>query len=300
MKLFIIIAGLLMLGACTGKTEGFVLKGELEGAPDDHWVFLTNTGQTHYYDSTRLKNGRFEFKGKVDSPELRCITYFKDPSQRIYGWDKIMELPIYVENSTIRVSLPFAGLPSKLEKKVPGNLRVEGSHAHDLYAKYKERVTPFVVKDDSLFDAYRRAYYYKKGTEDDVFRCVRGMDAMRDCVFAVGVEFIRQHQESPVALYVAKNLRVRAYDRDKAKEVVGFLPENVKATPMGQQAMKALLEQPLYVGDVLPDFDVLDTDSKVVNAIKKGTLYVGRIMGILVWTLSGRYSSFKRDLSALS
>ena len=55
MKLFIIIAGLLMLGACTGKTEGFVLKGELEGAPDDHWVFLTNTGQTHYYDSTRLK-----------------------------------------------------------------------------------------------------------------------------------------------------------------------------------------------------------------------------------------------------
>ena len=41
MKLFIIIAGLLMLGACTGKTEGFVLKGELEGAPDDHWVFLT-------------------------------------------------------------------------------------------------------------------------------------------------------------------------------------------------------------------------------------------------------------------
>ena len=36
MKLFIIIAGLLMLGACTGKTEGFVLKGELEGAPDDH------------------------------------------------------------------------------------------------------------------------------------------------------------------------------------------------------------------------------------------------------------------------
>ena len=29
MKLFIIIAGLLMLGACTGKTEGYELKGEL-------------------------------------------------------------------------------------------------------------------------------------------------------------------------------------------------------------------------------------------------------------------------------
>ena len=29
MKVFIILAGLLMLGACTGKPEGFVLKGEL-------------------------------------------------------------------------------------------------------------------------------------------------------------------------------------------------------------------------------------------------------------------------------
>ena len=43
MKVFIILAGLLMLGACTGKPEGFVLKGELKGAPDDHWVFLTIT-----------------------------------------------------------------------------------------------------------------------------------------------------------------------------------------------------------------------------------------------------------------
>ena len=119
MKVFIILAGLLMLGACTGKPEGFVLKGELKGAPDDHWVFLTNTGQTHYYDSTRLKNGRFEFKGKVDSPELRCITYFKDPSQRVFGWDKILNIPVFIENAVIQVTLPFAEMPSKLQKELP-------------------------------------------------------------------------------------------------------------------------------------------------------------------------------------
>ena len=85
MKVFIILAGLLMLGACTGKPEGFVLKGELKGAPDDHWVFLTNTGQTHYYDSTRLKNGRFEFKGKVDGPELRVLLILKIPHNGFLG-----------------------------------------------------------------------------------------------------------------------------------------------------------------------------------------------------------------------
>ena len=162
MKVFIILAGLLMLGACTGKPEGFVLKGELKGAPDDHWVFLTNTGQTHYYDSTRLKNGRFEFKGKVDGPELRCITYFKDPSQRVFGWDKILNIPVYVENAAIQVTLPFAEMPSKLQKELPAGLQVKGSESHDLYMAYKRRVTPFVLQNDSLFDAYRHVYYYKK------------------------------------------------------------------------------------------------------------------------------------------
>ena len=109
MKWIIIIWGLLSLVGCQSKPEGFVIKGEFQGAPENEWVYLTNTGQTVYYDSVQLKKGKFEFKGKVDYPELRSITYFKDPSQRIYGWDKIMELPIYVENSTIRVSLPLQG-----------------------------------------------------------------------------------------------------------------------------------------------------------------------------------------------
>lgn len=184
-----------------------------------------------------------------------------------------MVVPIFVENSIIRISLPFSELPSKLQKKVPENLRIEGSNSHGLYAKYKKRVIPFTLRNDSLFEAYRQAYYYKKGTEDDVFRCVRGMDTIRDRAFAAGVEFIREHRTSPVALYVAKNLQVRAYTRERAKQVAELFPETVKATSEGQQTIKKLLEQPLYVGDILPDFDVLNTDLQTVKLstlLKKG------------------------------
>ena len=274
MKSFIIICCFfLLLGACQSKPKGYVIKGMFEGAPENEWVFLTDLGQKVYYDSVQLKGGQFEFRGKIDHPELRCITFFKNPAQRLYGWSNIMVVPVFVENSTIRITLPFSELPSKAEKSVPENLRVEGSSSHDLYAKYKERVIPFTLKYDSLFEAYRQAYYRKKGTEDDVFRYVREMDAIRDSTFAIGVEFIRQYQASPVALYIAKNLRVRAYSRAKAKQVAGLLPETVKATSEGQQAVKALLEQPLYVGDMLPDFDVLNTDLQTVKLstfLKKG------------------------------
>lgn len=265
MKWIIILYVLLALSSCQNKPEGYVIKGELKGAPENEWVFLTDVDQESFYDSVQLKKGHFEFKGNVVNPELRCITYFKDPLQRIYGWDKILMVPIYVENSEIRFALPFSDMPTKLSRKMPESLRVEGSLAHDLYTRYKKRVTPFVVKNDSLFKAYGSAYYYKKGTEEDVFRCVRGMDAIRDSIFNIGVDFIRQNVNSPVALYVAKNLKVRAYDREKAREVVVLLPEVVKATPEGQKTVKALLEQPLYVGDVLPDFVVLNTDLDTVK-----------------------------------
>ena len=54
MKWIIIIWGLLSLVGCQSKPEGFVIKGEFQGAPENEWVYLTNTGQTVYYDSVQL------------------------------------------------------------------------------------------------------------------------------------------------------------------------------------------------------------------------------------------------------
>ena len=134
-----------------------------------------------------------------------------------------------------------------------------------LYTIYKKGVEPLEVRDDSLFDAYRDIFYYKKGTEEDIFRCVREMDSIREAIFNTGVNFIRKYPESPVALYVAKTLKVTAYGRDKAQEIASLFSDAIKTTLQGQQAIKALLEHPLYKNDKLPDFDVLTTEQKVVK-----------------------------------
>ena len=146
---------------------------------------------------------------------------------------------------------------------------------------YKRRVTPFVLQNDSLFDAYRHVYYYKKGTEEDVFRCVREMDAVRDSIFYTGVGFIRRHISSPVAVYVAKGLNVRAHERRVAREVAGLFPEEFRKTPEGQKLEKAVLGQPLYVGDVLPDFEVLTTGLKKVKL--SGILRKGHYTLVELW-----------------
>lgn len=272
---FSFLLTLLSVVACQGKPDGYVIKGNIEGAPENGWVYLTDSYWIPmvYYDSVQMKNGCFEFKGKVDSPKLRYITYYKNPSQRIYGWSNIMMIPFYLENSEIRISIPFSELPSKVTLEIPPHLKIEGSHSHDLYAAYQKQVNPFILKNDSLFDVYRFAYYDNKGTKEDAMRGVRGMDAMDDSIFKTGVEFIRRNPESPVALHIGKKLSVNAYGREKAKEVAALFPESVKATPEGKEAMKSLLERPVYVGDVLPDFEVLNLDLqkvKLSELLRKG------------------------------
>lgn len=273
MKLIGILIGILTIISGQAKQDGYIIKGELSGAPENEWIFLTNPGQTVYYDSVRLHRGKFEFRGKMDTPELRSITYFKDPAQRIYGWDKIFVLPLYLENSEIRMNIPFSEIPSKLDKRVPESLHIEGSASHDLYVAYTKSVEPFNLKYDELFDRYRQVYYYKKGTEEDVFQCIKDMDATRDEVYRCGVDFIREHADSPVALYVAGKLNVTKYGRAEAQKVAELFPAGVKTGETGQKIEKMLLGKPLYINDLMPDILVWDTDlqaKKLSECVKKG------------------------------
>lgn len=264
---------LLFLGACQSKPDGFVLKGELSGAPEGKWIYLTDYDQKVYLDSTQLKDGCFEFQGQLDYPTLCRVTYFKDPAQRTYGWDNILSIPIFLENTAVHLSVPFNEMPAKSQDGMPASLQITGSQAHELYSTYLAAVAPLMMKDDSLFTEYRKAYYYKMGTEEDVFHYVREMDAVRNAIFNTGVAVIRDHPESPVALYIATTLNVAAQGREKAQEIAALFPDTVKATPKGQEAIKALLERPMYKGDQLPDFDVFTTDKQTVklsSLLKKG------------------------------
>ena len=273
MKLVVIIISILSLLACQGKTDGFRLKGELTGKSENGWVYLMDADQKVYYDSVQLNQGQFEFIGKVNAPELLSIVYFKNPARRVTGWADIMTVPVYVENSEIRVSVPFEEIPSKLAKKMPESLHIEGSVSHDLYREYMQQVEPLSVKYREVFDLYRQSYYRGKGTEEDVFRNVRTLDSIRDSIYRCGVDFIKRHGDSRVAFYVAGKLAVDRYGREEARRVAALFPEAVKATEEGRQVQRELLDKPLYCNDMLPDIEVLDTDLQkkmLSECVKKG------------------------------
>lgn len=272
MKWSFIIIVLQLLVGCQSN-DGYVIKGELAGAPENEWIYLMDVDQHQYYDSVQLHDGRFEFRGKVNLPELRKIIFYKDPTQRIYGWANILCIPVYVENSEILVSIPFAEMPSKLAKKVPASLRIEGSGVHDLYQGYIQQIEPLNLKFDGVFDQYRQVYYRGKGSEQDVIKCVKEMDMLRDSIYHYGVDFIRKHGDSPVATYVVNKLAVERYGREEAQRVLELFSPQVRTGEMGEQLEKTLIGKTLYVNDMMPDFLVLDinlNEKRLSECVHKG------------------------------
>lgn len=273
MKVVVVLMSLLTFFSCQTKTDGYVIKGELEGAPENKWLFMMDAAQRVYYDSVQLKDGRFEFRGKLDAPELRYIVFYKDPTQRFYGWENILAIPVYLENAEVRVRVPFAEMPSKLSKEMPGSLRVEGSGSHDLYREYMQVVEPLNVRYNEKFDQYRQVYYRGKGTEEEVIRSIEELDANRDSVYRYGVDFIVKHGDSPIALYVAEKLPVERYGKDDVQKILKSISASVRAGENGKRVEEILSGKPLYINDAMPDFLVQlpDQGQKMLSeCVKKG------------------------------
>ena len=142
MKFICVYVVILLASISLCHADGFKIRGKISGGGEGVKVFLTDLSQyRHFYDSTTIKNGEFEFNGKVESPEMRCITIYKNDSQR-GEWKSTVKLPIFVDNSSMTLEAPYDSLPTKSSKTVPGCIKITGSPANDLYMKYDKGLEP--------------------------------------------------------------------------------------------------------------------------------------------------------------
>lgn len=144
-KIVIIFAVATILLSCTGKKGNqYNITGVVKGTKAE-MVYLQKMDSTGWVtmDSAAVKNGEFEFKGKVDSPDRWNLT--------IKG--KEMAFPFFLENSDIRLVV---------HADSTGLLEVTGSANQDLFRKFNENndsiqklinaMDPMYAKADSLRD----------------------------------------------------------------------------------------------------------------------------------------------------
>ena len=82
----LLLLGAAALQAC--QPEGYILKGTLTGDVEGKTVYLCkgdNVFNLEGIDSTVIQNGQFEFKGKVETPELLTVKIFPDSTRQMMG-----------------------------------------------------------------------------------------------------------------------------------------------------------------------------------------------------------------------
>jgi len=144
-KIVIIFAVTAILLSCTGKKGNqYNITGVVKGTKAE-MVYLQKMDSTGWVtmDSAAVKNGEFEFKGKVDFPDRWNLT--------IKG--KEMAFPFFLENSDIKLVV---------HADSTGLLEVTGSSNQDLFRKFNENndsiqklinaMDPMYAKADSLRD----------------------------------------------------------------------------------------------------------------------------------------------------
>lgn len=122
--IYVLVVLVLSVNVC--RADGFKIKGRIVGGGEGVKVFLTDLSQyRHIYDSTVIKNGEFEFSGRVDTPEMRCITIHKNDDKR-GDWKSTVKLPVFVDNSSMMLEAPYDSLPTKITKTVPACVKITG------------------------------------------------------------------------------------------------------------------------------------------------------------------------------
>lgn len=256
------------LQGCQGK--GFVIDGRISDGGEGMYVYLTDINQQVKYDSVRIKDGRFRFKGELPFPEIRCLTLYKDPNDRI-SWKNIVSLPVFVENANITVAAPYEKLPTKLNDEVASEVQVEGSASHEVYQVYRKGLLPLKQEDGKNFDAYRMAYYYpEKDAHGNVdvcraFKAAQKQSESRRAIYEYQLDFIRRYPNSPVSLYVGSVLAPERYGRHEIARIMDLYSPEIRETEAGRLLEGKLNDKPIYVGDRFIDAIALNTDLQEVK-----------------------------------
>ena len=243
--LYILTTGILLLGSCKNndkqaevKKEGYMIQGKIDNLPQSSLAILSyRQNDSTITDSAMVKNGSFEFKGRVASPETAflSIRHGKNFPEETWLHDKIS---FYIENSDIQITTSDS----------IKNARINGSVLNEESVRLSQKVSPLT---DKIIALQKRM---KGRSKEDIMATYDTVQIYVDSIKKIRHEFIVAHPHSYKAVqeFLGTELRkgfdakeaemlFKKFDKDLQNTATGKLIANKiaigKKTAIGQEAM---------------------------------------------------------------
>ena len=249
------------------KHNGYTINGVVKGL-DSGWVKLIETGvigeKNAVLDSTKIVNGSFEFKGKVESPDMINLAIGNKVSR------------FFLENSAISIEIDSSELKAKNR---PFEAKVLGSKTHDEYTRMNEKAQA-VFKDpkysqlDSLGDIFAKAR--KSGKKEDMDKALELQKSMRalmeersNAYISLKHNYAKNNPSSPVSVHVLGfQYSEGRMTKDQLKEFYNLFKGDARETGFFKHYITKVYKdvfENLGEGNKAPDFTLNTVNSEPLS-----------------------------------
>lgn len=267
---WIIVGSLLALMSCNdsqsqNKNEGYTVKGTIKGVPDGTVKLVSyneddRTSKT--IDSTEFKNGVFEIKGKIVSPQM--VTVIIEPG----NWS----FQAFLENAPITLTADTTGsahydytMYGETKGAIIKKFTETGSQNFDDYTKFQN--DPGQKKYEPVFADLNKKITTTKDI-DEQYHYRDQMDSVRKLLNAWREEQIKSYiGKNPGSVAGAYMLREQYnWDSDmpftEMQQMVGSLQGEAKQSTYYNSLQDILAKRKAVMpGSMAPDFTLLKRDS---------------------------------------
>lgn len=239
-SIYLVVLAMFILASCSTSSDSYKIEGTVKNATEG-WIYLKKVVENDLVsiDSTELKEGKFTFEGKQESPEMVYIALA----------EKRQPFMLFLENAQIELSLNYDSIKGS---------EVKGSKIHDLYTEYNKSMEPFSQKQESMYNEYMQAQMTQDTAK--VAEILKQYDALYEEQKQAVKDYIKNNNTSHVAAYVAKSYLSYELDHNGLDSLVASFDASVaNSVYVADMKKRADVLRKVAVGQPAPDFSLNDT-----------------------------------------
>lgn len=247
-----IICSLIFLASCGGnktpeetQEQAFEIQASLTSLSyQKAYLSEYKDGEMIVLDSTDIKDGNFTFKGKLDLPEARYISFDE-------GKEKFS---VFVENSKIAISGSISS---------PDSIKITGSVSQKTVDEFKTGLKSHEAILNEIVDRYYAAE--EKGDEEGM----KNVDVeyyAADSIKNIYIEeFIAKNSSSVVAPFLSLKYLLTSYEIAQIETLVASFKDDAKKSVYTTNISNRLaVLKKSQVGSLAPEFSMNDADGNLI------------------------------------
>jgi peroxiredoxin len=244
-NVFAILFFALTVFSCNSAKNEFLIKGSIEGV-DTGKVYMLKlvNGQPQNVDTADVTEGKFTFKGNMETPDLRILRL----DEREYF------AQFFLENSDVEI---------KAKKDSLRATRITGSPSQDIFKIYITEMEKFGKEMAGLQQRYQNAA--QSGNTEEIEKARIDYQSMTDNNKVYSKNFVKEHSNSVVSAFIVFAGMVDQLKDDELDSIVSnFSPEIGNSEYIIKLKEIVAERKKTAIGNTAPDFTMNTPDDKPI------------------------------------